>query len=783
MEGISKKSKLEEFLKNDQSSIKERLSLIKILLSRFNPDDKFCELKKINDKINKDINKLKYIKDNIIIYYKEFYQDIIKRIIDVIKNNQNKKIFEYKNDSFRELIYEIENLKNIADKINRVKNFLLFNVIYEMNLGRDENNNFNKSCEILDEIGEYLKNKNDIIDLNKRYKEYFNKIKEKLANNGEEADKFIENMKDYYSLKNINLIRDLTILFKIKKYELDINSIIFFFENYFEKDNQLWNEMLYHINYKNKWEEDFRNIKIDLYQLKENEIYDYKTNYYYYKFFTSLYDKKEDAAFLFNKTGEEILKLKDNILHIDTTINIKDILDTEKCLYEIHKMKNLKDNFKVLEYIKKMSRETISLFENLSKIYLSIIQLEINDSLSDNIYEKVVNIITDAIFNILQDSENFKYYNDKESKYENITMKELFHINNHIHIKNEEKNIEDEIFKSKYKVLLFYKDVISKLEVIEDYMNVLRTKGSNLPIKISIKINIKNREPIIEYYLYDKKKSFEEIRDFLLEVKNTYISQLDSIYKEKSFLRFLYGKQFINIIKNIENNHKIDSLLRYILNNTNSDISIKEGNKSKIINVNYFIKQYDLYNINSLESISNYIITLFQNNDTTIEDHYNRFKIKSNDLKGIYLYECENCSMEEYILNLFLDKLSQLPIAQNILIINKETSSEEMQAFLHRAILCNYNSLFVVEINDSFSEFQQSIMNTYIDNLLSYKNNKYNEETKENIDKNSTNEYLDSCIFFIYDKKNKNNNIKQFLKVIRKFIRRRGFDFPNLDKS
>lgn len=44
-------------------------------------------------------------------------------------------------------------------------------------------------------------------------------------------------------------------------------------------------------------------------------------------------------------------------------------------------------------------------------------------------------------------------------------------------------------------------------------------------------------------------------------------------------------------------------------------------------------------------------------------------------------------------------------------------------------------------------------MNSYIDNLLTYKNKEYNKETKENIDKKLTKIYLKSCIFFIYDKK------------------------------
>ena len=94
---------------------------------------------------------------------------------------------------------------------------------------------------------------------------------------------------------------------------------------------------------------------------------------------------------------------------------------------------------------------------------------------------------------------------------------------------------------------------------------------------------------------------------------------------------------------------------------------------------------------------------------------------EENNLKGIYFYESKSESMEEDILQIFLDKIGKIPIAQNILITNKETSYEEMQAFLNRAILCRYNSLFVIEINESFSENQLRNLNKLVDKLLTYK--------------------------------------------------------------
>ena len=58
-------------------------------------------------------------------------------------------------------------------------------------------------------------------------------------------------------------------------------------------------------------------------------------------------------------------------------------------------------------------------------------------------------------------------------------------------------------------------------------------------------------------------------------------------------------------------------------------------------------------------------------------------------------------------------------------------------------------------------------MNRYVANLLTEKFNSYKEtENDEDINKKDTSKYLDSCIVFIYDKKNKNNIF--FLREINK---------------
>ena len=105
---------------------------------------------------------------------------------------------------------------------------------------------------------------------------------------------------------------------------------------------------------------------------------------------------------------------------------------------------------------------------------------------------------------------------------------------------------------------------------------------------------------------------------------------------------------------------------------------LKKGIKKFFI-LRYIINHYSLYDKEIFESISNYVISFLKKNKTSLEDHYINMRIKSeNTLKGIFIYKSESESMEEDILQIFLDIINKSPIAQNILITNKGTSYEEM---------------------------------------------------------------------------------------------------------
>ena len=74
---------------------------------------------------------------------------------------------------------------------------------------------------------------------------------------------------------------------------------------------------------------------------------------------------------------------------------------------------------------------------------------------------------------------------------------------------------------------------------------------------------------------------------------------------------------------------------------------------------------------------------MFEKNDKngiSLENHYEEILIKNeNKYKGLFMHKCEKGDlMEEFILNLYFDKIGTLPLSQNILFFSKETSPGKM---------------------------------------------------------------------------------------------------------
>ena len=400
---------LDDFLNNDESIINQRLSLIKIITMEFPYQGKFNRLKDIYQIIKDELDKIIYIRDNIELYFSGIYQNIIKEIGNIIETIQNQKIIAYNRESTHELFKKIFYLKTLVDEIYKVKDFLLFKIIYEMNQAKDEMVRFETSLNKLKEIGDFLKKNNNFNEIEDNYKEIFEKINKELRNDysREKSAEFYNNFIKYYEIKDENLI-DTLLIIKCKRYEIDINGMIFFFSN-FETDNKIWNEKLSKEEYENLSKKDFKEIKEKLIKLKDKGLYDYKNVENFNKLFTSLYEQKEAIDFLKSKTLKDINDLKDILQETDKNIDTKDIDDLEKCVESFIEMKKIKNNEGILDFIKKMEKEQILQFENYSKKYPIIIKLETRREKKDKeLLEKRIKFLEEQNNELKKENENLK---------------------------------------------------------------------------------------------------------------------------------------------------------------------------------------------------------------------------------------------------------------------------------------------------------------------------------------------------------------------------------------
>ena len=718
----------------------------------------YKKLKGIYEKINKTLKELIYISNNFKKYFGKVYEKDIKKIEEYISNIEQGSWSYY--DNIQTDLDQILGRKNEADEIDKVINLNLFNIIYRHTKGEDQKIHFENALNKLNNINDILKSKD------KENKGIIDEIKQNNSLIDEEIKKYFAQQKEN---------NELSLLVHFDSYERDIKSIFYFFDNFHNDEN--WNKILCP-KYKDLSKE---NIEEYLKELKEKKIYDYeserKSKSYYIQFFNYLYQKQQAIDFL-NQDHDNLNLLYEKLDPSKGMLGVKDIDDTISCVEFFSELKKFEQNEAIFNHIKdkfKGNEKLIESFKNFSDVHPTIIELNQSfDDLSLSLYDEVKLILKKAEIILEQNGEEIIIKEANESKEKKVkiqynTVNDLFKLKNKINVKPKNTVGESENEKTlikKNNTLLLFKDIVNNIESIYEHLLVLRKKDNILPIRIKVEIETEeedDKENIkVKYYINDKKgkeveKSFEYIDKYLSNAKNDFIKQLEQFYKKNDYIRFFYGRQFVTIVNHLDGYKKIFPFLRNILN----DIGEEEIKTGVIINdhkYNDFIRDYEEYHKEIFENIIEYVVTLFLNNKSSLEKHYENMKIKNETLKGIYTYDSNSESMEEDILQIFLDKIGGLPIAQNILITNKETSYEELQAFLNRAILCRYNTLFAIEINESFSESQQRYLNRFIDKFLTYKC-----EKKGTNDKGNPKEYMDSCLVFICNDKTKSalNYIKK----------------------
>ena len=765
---------LRNFSNDEKNVVLEKLNVLTLVPDNdINVEDIYDNISKYYKEMKDTLDKLSNYKDSLEQYHSVIKKDDISKIstdIEAIKKDT------YKNYNIRKS--EIQDLfdesSEIVTKVDEVKKSKIFKVFYQ-NVNKNSNKEKINSSSIFDKAyDDFTKFKKSVIE---KGPDSQNDII-KSINSQYEGDQIIQKELTALISGEQQNEEEIMILFNGKNFGKDLNAIFDFF-SYFKNNENINKELE---EWKNKCKdfsnaEDTSKMKNALKELKKEGIYDYKKNIEtksnYINFFNLFFENGQALSFLDQHTAEEIKPLYDKIDPNGSDLSMNDITDTINCVGFFQELKKIDGGIKeIVQYIQKNLGEKDSIILKRFKHYLDIsrrvIELNENFDFSEQIYKEINEIINGSKFIFNKNNDEFIIINREgdEIKYKNISLEKIKGLKNKIQLKQEvkkESNFDkNSSYAKKYEILKFFKDLSINIEEIYEVMNILRTKGSTLPISISVDISYPN----VYYHLGQdgKIKEFKDIQNFLSIAKRNIIKKLNSVYKQMTTIRFLYGKQIDSILSHIQGSSKIDSFLRYILNITDSK-DVKKGKKGFQRKTLDYIGETNNYNNDSFNIIHDYILNLFTENKLTIEEHYKKISIKENDLKGIYTYFSKADSLEEDILQIFLDKVGKIPIAQNILISSKETSYEEMQAFFHRAILCEENTLFVVELNGSFSSYQQRSMNNFIDKILTFQNDEYNKKNEDNkVDKSDTSSYMKSCLVFIYNKNGESflNELKQY---------------------
>ena len=727
---------LNNFHKCKKEMAMEKLDVLKYLSEDVYQDDIYDDIIRYYQEMNDALEKLSTYKQSLQIYHFEIKKKEIKQLeiyAEKLKKQTYKGFFIMK----LELFCLLDDNYEIIQKINEVKNSKNFQNIYEK-----EKDSF-------------------FIRFDIAYKNFM-LFKKKFSIENEEKNTFKNDSqiskKEKIKGDKVILIEQVNeeIILNIQNLENDLSSMFSFFS--FFKDNKILYKEFVELSKKFEFIINQKDIseKIKFFlKLIEEKLYFYNDNINeelnYIIFFNLFKEKAQALSFLNEHSIDEVKLLYFKLIHVECSVEINDISNTIECIKFFKELKKINGGMKeVITYIKlKFNEKEFNYFKNYCEVYPEIIRLLYNAfDYYNNIYEEINAIISSSKFNFHKEDEEL-YAIDKENY---ITIDSISRLKNITQLKIEEiKNLNENEILDKYN---FFYNFSENIIDINNIINTLRKKGSLFPIFLQIEVSYPN----IICFLGEnnEEKTFKDILKYLHDLKINHIDKLNLIYKEIHHFRFIYGKQIDMMLNHIERNLSLNSFLRYILNITDCNKKINEGIKLINRKTNDYIYNYNEYNNDSFGIIQNYLLSLFKINNLSIKEFYQNILIKKDyNLKGIFKYESQSESMEFDILNIFLDKLEKLPLAQNILNINNETLDEEINAFLNRAILCKYNTLFIIKVDDSISDYQKDYIYNIIGELLAYKNSIFNENNYGKIlDINEIYLYMDSCLVFLYNQKN-----------------------------
>ena len=441
--------------------------------------------------------------------------------------------------------------------------------------------------------------------------------------------------------------------------------------------------------------------------LRENNIdidILYDKNYKYDNYLNILLNLNEEpnaVVFLLGKDEKDCTKLQEAAGDDDNALlNIKDINDFKKCVIFIKKLgytpkmndadffRKFQENVKESKGIQLYFTKYVNIYNDLNKLY----QNKFDKSAASK--QKIISICMNSEFTFINKKHYFyrgHYYEiikeeeekekkEKKGKKISIKLSAIKELRDRALLTKKVSKEDDENKNSeKYKIFIENVSVIFK---IYDLIKEIYSCGyiKEIIVKITLKNNMPNFQ-VDDFVTSKSEEAINKLADISIDFKNKQLSA----YRDIQLIRYIYGRQINLIYDKIYNNKDNDilPLLKFISNNS--------------INENYKVE----YKVNDKKdmywNIENYLKTIFKNLDLEeINEKCNKISKKDGDkdYNGIYCFQPHN--LQKNVLQLYKYLTKSIPKAQYILFCNKETTSEELTAFLYRALLCKLHSCFII---------------------------------------------------------------------------------------
>ena len=727
--------------KKEEKKYEKRFELFELI--KDNIESKFKNMRDIKDKyieIERYIIKAK----NILFLLSKYFEETLKKEISQISgvcDNYSDKEKEVNSwvDKEYDIVDFVRKYEEKSDLIKKIKEIKLFQIIYSKFTEGNETIRFDKAKKLLDEC------KIIFTDINKcdpkilgEWQNNFKRVKDQKI-----IDEELQKLKDYYKIddkeNNLNKIAKNILIFTKKNIYYDDIKCLIYFINLFETEGpreltKILQEKK--LEFEDKEHFDFEKLeKINDFLEKKNiYVNDGKDDSGLIQFVRLLNKKENQINFAKTKDIDSAAALIYKLTPTSNSLKVKDILEYQACVDYINAI-----NIKVTEdqllknVIEKLKKDDINkVLKQFTNYFIHFESIKTLDSDFDNakdIYQNISDVLNNSKFKITLFKREFKVYENDNEKEKEIIAKDLdglIQLKDNINLyfeelpdiktKDEKKQKErkKQLEEKKKKINIFY-NYIEQLQTIIKYFTKLENKGC--PFLIDITVTALKDE--IKFELVNNPLKYKELILKLKEYCNTIVEFQSKYYKNNEYFRFVYDKQLYRLMKKtIRQEKDISSYIRFFTNGNSTKDDVPEY-ESSIGNKSLAYKSHRIAIKESFELISRYIENIFKINGTSLEKLYKSIEVKQEyNLKGIYKCNIQKFNVDQFIVKMFLKLTGSFPIAQNLLLTNRDTITGEIYSFMYRAIKCRFNALFIISISDEFSIQNVNIMTNLLNQII-----------------------------------------------------------------